>query len=420
MLQPPVVIALNGVKNVDRKNDPIHPNQYTLTADVPASEMPKLNEGPAANPRLGCPENEDAKDSRMVPVMKDQLRTEPSRFHLKNGGVTIIADKATAESRSGINGSLSIEFSDSEFLKEYNADKDNKQQIRGITNGLTTVGTITEAIEEGIYPNDKGPAYVSVTVRCGSATNNREDVLDVSVGLNAVAPQTSASRANYEGAFDEIKALLESDAAVIGGQYFPQVEYYQGSVGDYKVDFLIQLLVLYARRMKTGGEETPCPWTAYAGTDGCMKYFLCEEGKAECRKYLPLLPSIVHLYEYILAHVKEDYNTKGSFHQLKLFEDASIASKMLPYTHLETTVRANNAWTFPLLGAFLGAVAIKAGKARWIIEPEPLFTQLAYKLITAENKAFAEVPRLTVLGRVQGLYDQLRVTVENTVLKQSK
>jgi hypothetical protein len=355
----------------------------------------------------------------MVPKLKEQLRTEPSRFHLKNGGVTVIADNATGECRGGI-GVVTITHSDPEFLKEYYPDKNNKQQIRGVTNGLTTVGTITEAIKEGIYPNDNGPAYVRVTVMCGSQTSDREDVLDVSQGLNASAPQTPASLANYERDFDEIKATLASPTAVIDGQYFPQVEYYQGSVGDYRANFLVQLLVLYARRMETGGEEIPCPWIAYAGENGCMKYFLSEAGNAECKKYLPLLPSIVHLYEYILSHVKEDYNLKGSFHQLKLFEDADVASRMLPYTHLETTVRANNAWTFPLLGAFLGATTIKAGVAKWLTDPEPLFTKLAFTLVSDLNEAFKEVPRLTVLGRVKPVYKQLRTAVENAVLKQSK
>lgn len=420
MALQPLVITLNGVKNISKKNDPIHHNQYDLTFDAPAAEMPKLNAGPAANPRVGCPEDEEARDSRMVPVLKEQLRSEPDRFHLKNGGVTTIADRAEGDCRGGINGVVTITYSDPEFLKEYYADKNNKQQIRGITNGLTTVGTVTEAINEGIYPNDKGSAYVRVTVRCGSETNSREDVLDVSVGLNASAPQTSASRGNYEGDFDEIKTILDSETAVIDGQHFPPVEYYQGSVGDYKVDFLVQLLVLYARRMETGGEEAPCPWVAYAGEGGCMKYFSSATGKAECMKYLPLLPSIVHLYEYMLSHVKEDYNLKGSLHQLKLFEDADIAPRMLPYTHLETTVRANNAWTFPLLGAFLGATTVKAGKAKWVTDPEPLFSKLAFSLISDLNEAFKEVPRLTVLGRVKPVYKQLRTAVENAVLKQSK
>jgi len=414
----PLVVKLNGVKNVSRKNDPIHLNQYDVTFDCPASEAPKLNEGPAANPRFGCPEDEEAKDSRMVPVLKEQLRTEPDRFHLKNQGITVVADKAEAECRGGVNGVVTITYSDREFLKDYAADKDNKQQIRGITNGLTTVGTITEAIKEDIYPNDKGPAYFRITVRCGSATNSREDVLDVSEGLNASAPQTAASCGNYSGAFDEVKTRLSSPDATIGGQPFPQVEYYQGSVGDYKVDFLIQMLTLYARRTKVGGEETPSPWMAYAGEGGCMKYFSSPEGKSECMKYLPLLPDIVHLYEYILSHVKDDYNRRGSFHLLSLFVDSSINPRMLPYTHLETTVRANNAWTFPLLSAFLGATTVKHGKAKWIAEPEPLFTKLAFSLVWDLNEAYKQVPRLTVLGRTFPVYKQLRNTVENEVLKQ--
>jgi len=93
---------------------------------------------------------------------------------------------------------------------------------------------------------------------------------------------------------------------------------------------------------------------------------------------------------------------------------------MLPYTHLETTVRANNAWTFPLLGAFLGATTIKAGVAKWLTDPEPLFTKLAFTLVSDLNEAFKEVPRLTVLGRVKPVYKQLRTAVENAVLKQSK
>jgi hypothetical protein len=328
---------------------------------------------------------------------------------------------AEANCRGGVNGTATITYSDSEFLKEYYSDKDNKQQIRGITNGLTTVGTIAEAIKEGIYPNDKGPAYVRVTVRCGAATDSREDVLDVSTGLNASASQTAASCCNYIGAFDEIKSLLSSPDATIEGQTFPQVEYYQGSSGDYKVDFLVQLLVLYARRTTIGGEATPCPWVAYAGEGGCMKYFSSKDGKTECMKYLPLLPSIVHLYEYILSHVRDDYNRRGSFHQLSLFEGAIIAPKMLPYTHLETTVRDSNAWTFPLLSAFLGATAItKSGKAKWVINPELLFTELAFTMVTAVNEEYKKVPRLTVLGRVPNMYANLRTLVENAVLKQTR
>jgi AIPR protein len=416
----PITIVLTGVKGASKTKEPSDPNQYDISALVPVEEVAKhISSGPFANLREGCPTDPTAlkRSGRIIKSMKSQLMLDPQWFCRKNNGITIFADEATAEVH-GKPGTLSITYSDSSFLREYKNDKNDTQQIRGIGNGGTTAGAIAEAIAEEIYPNANGTAYVRVTARCGSYI--RKEVSDMVEGLNRNKQVDSFSLANYLGDFDEIKKFLGSDKAEVAGYAFPPVAYYSGASGSYEIQDLIQFLTLFVR---VDEDEDPIPASSYAGVESCLNYFRTEKGKKECLRYLPLLPQIVYLYEFIVSNVKNAYNKKqGKFFQLSIFEGMELPKEEeLPFSHLKTKIRINNGWVFPILAAFIPVVS--DNKMSWKTNPQTMFLHLAPKMIKDLNDIFLEMGgskggRVSSLGRTASTYTVLRSIVTNSLSRQ--
>jgi hypothetical protein len=340
------------------------------------------------------------------------LGDEPNLFHTKNNGITIFADKARVETH-GTGGTLEIEYSNPSFLSEFKRDPENKQQRRGLGNGGTTAGAIVEAIRDEIYPNAEGTAYVQVFIRCGNFS--QQEITDQVVGLNTNKQVKAFDIENAKHAFDEIREYLQSEKAKLGEQYFPATAFYsgQGSSG-YTVENMVQFLTLFARQNEDG---EPVPVLSYAGTEGCLKYFV--DNKTECLKYLPMLPHIVYLYEFIIANVREACK-KPRFGSLLLFQDQIIPTRELPFSHLKTTVRAHKGWVFPVLAAFQPAIA--DNKRSWALDPQILFLSLASRMVREMNDTFSRAAgsRRSALGREPGLYTTLRSMVEVAVLKQTR
>lgn len=415
----PITVVLSGARGGSKLKDPSNSNQYEVTCLVPAEEIGKyIATGPYANVREGCSNDPDAnkKSNSVVTAIKNQLTDGPDDFNKKNNGIVLFADEASMDAH-GKTGTLEIQYSNKTFLREYQEDRNNKQQVRGLGNGGTTAGAIAEAMSEGTYPNSKGTAFVRVTVRCGDY--GRSAITDMAEGLNKNLQVGGFSVANYRGEFEEIKKFLST--AQFAGMDFPPVAYYYGAAGEYDIEQLIQMLVLFARQDEKTGD--PNPAAAYGGTMNCLNYFTSSEGKRACLKYLPLLPQIVWLYEYIQANARAAYNKSGSFGSLSLFQDAEIAPKSLPFSHLTTDVKTNNGWIFPILAAFIPNVT--DNKKAWIVNPHELFLRLAPKLIKALNDQYtnlggAQSSKISALGRTPIVYDALRGTVETAVLRSTR
>lgn len=399
----PINVTLMGVRGASRTKDPADPNFYEITALVPVMEVVKhISNGPFANLREGCSADPTAnKTSPIAKLIKNQLATDPEMFLQKNNGITLIADEAVADAH-GQPGTLKIVYSNSAFLREHAQEPNNTQQIRGLGNGGTTAGAIAEAVSEGLYPNANGTAYVRLTVKCGAF--DRNTVHDMVEGLNKNKQIDSFSSANYSGAFKEIREFLESDRAEVAGYHFPPVSYFFGDSGSYEIQDLVQFLVLFVR---TNAEGDLIPHAAYAGVENCLRYYQTPDGKKACLRLLPLLPKIVYLYEFICANARTAYNKKGSFFSTRLFSGTEIAPEELPFSHLETTVRANNGWTFPLLAAFSSVVSDN-GK-EWRVNPQDLFLELAPTMIRSLNKSFENLGgsrggKVSSLGRTEDVY----------------
>lgn len=412
----PISITLTGVRGVSRTKDPADPNSYEITAIVPVSEIARVvATGPFANLREGC--SSDPTANKRSPVAKaiiNQLVEGPTEFYQNNNGITVIADEAAAEAH-GSSGTLRIVYSNPAFLRAYRDDPNNTQQIRGVGNGGTTTGAIAEAISEGVYPNDKGPAFVRLIVKCG--TFDRDQVHDMVEALNTAKQVDSFSSANYAGLFDPIREFLQSSAAEIDGRHFPAVAYFFGDAGEYTIQELVQLLVLFAR---TDAEGDLVPHNAYAGVDNCLKYYKLPEGNKACLRMLPMLAKIVYLYEFIIANARTAYNSKGSFHGLALFAGMNAPPTELPFSHLEKTIRVNNGWVFPLLAAFASVVA--DNKKSWTVNPQELFVELAPKMIKQLNASFDELGgarggKISSLGRTAGVYKLQQQLVDQKMFR---
>lgn len=415
----PVTEVLRGVVNGSHKKDPNNDNRYTIEAYLPVSEVPKIFEGPWANPRIGKSDELGVRSSRVARDIAKSLEEDPSVFHEKNNGITIIADSAKLEAHGGKPGTLVIRYSSENFLRDYNKNSENIQQIRGLANGGTTTGAITTLIRSGEdVVNSLQNAYVKLQVRCGDY--DRDEVLDIVSSLNNNLTVDPFSRANYDGSFEKIQKFLSGESASYAGRHFPKVSYFFGDSGDYTIQEIVQLIALFARENEYG---EPSPEKAYTGVSSGLDFW--KNNLSQALRFLPLIPSILHLKEFIIANARNSYNNAGSFGQLKLFDKETgliLQSPVsLPFSGYKSDLKDSNAWVFPLLAGFRAALTDDENEITWKRDPETLFQELAPRLIRTLNRAFISGgAKLNALGRNEDIYASLRGVVIEGLTRKKK
>lgn len=275
-------------------------------------------------------------------LLNMQEGSEPNSFHLKNKGITIIAQSVE---QTGDNV-YSVAF---------------ENQNHGIVDGGHTYQLISKHIRDGDLPDNQ---FVFVEIRTGI---QQSWVQDISGGLNTGVQVQEWSLDNLKGAFEQIKGELRK-AGLEG-----QIAWSENDDGEMTARDIISILLCFNAELYpvTGSEQ---PTEAYTSKAAALKKF--EQNTDSFNRMKPIIIDILKLYDEICfgsgviwndGKGKGGSNTKGQAGKLAWMDYSGDKSPFKAiFTDKESKHKLLNGALYPILAAFRLYVEIGPDlKARW-------------------------------------------------------
>jgi len=318
-----------------RVPDPVIPGSSRHIFLCAAQDMPEgLPKG--ANPREQNIDRGIYRD-----VMRSLLNEDctPNTFHLKNKGITILAEEV-------------IKSDDEEALKVRIASSE-----QGIVDGAHTYEIIMSGKSQIADLNASGESdpinqYVKVEVLTGLDSSL---VTEIAGGLNTAVQVQRMSLADLGNEFDWIKEELKK------ANFLQYVAFKQNEVKEFDARDIIRLLDLF-NITEFPNDGTAYPIRAYTTKEGVLKHYLAKDGSAENYKRLrPILNEILVLHDTVSAYGRALYNKGGGKQggRLKFVESLKSKKKFkFPFIGEEHEYRLSGGALLPMLGAFRAAVEV--------------------------------------------------------------
>lgn len=331
---------------VRRIPDPTVPNAERHVMFVRVLEVPDgLPKDP--NPRA-------QKIDRLIykEVGKHLLNEEgtPNTFHLKNKGITLIAEKVQRKS-------------DDEHVYEVTFGSGH-----GIVDGGHTYEILRanrESIEE-LNGSDGEGADIDQFVKFEIVTGLMEDLVpEIARGLNTAVQVQEMSLADLRDEFDWIKDTIKDEP------YADKIAFRENEQRMYDARDVIMLLDLFniSDFPNTGGEY---PARAFSSKAAVLKAYLDdrrENGGSKYEKLQPILKDILVLHDTISFEARDLHNkaNAGKAGKLAFMEGRERGKFPFPFIGKEGSHRLLRGALFPMLGAFRWMVEENGdGKVHWI------------------------------------------------------
>lgn len=261
---------------------------------------------------------------------------EPGTFHLKNKGITIIAQ------------SVNVVGKDTYEIVMLNG-------AHGIVDGGHTYTIISEAENSPDLPENQ---FVCIEVRVGVPESW---IPEIAGGLNTSVQVQDMSLDNLSNAFQWIKDELK------GAPYYPKIAWSENDPGEYDARDIVGLLSMFNVDLHPNdGDEHPV--YGYEKKSIALKYF---EDKGECYKLMrPILKDILRLHDIIRRDYYFIWNEKtegGRAGLLAFSEKKSNGMWDFPFTGQRADYRMVNGALYPILAAFRWFVTRDklSGKVSW-------------------------------------------------------
>lgn len=314
---------------------------------------------------------------------------EPS-FHLKNKGITILANK--------------VDISDDKksfdvYLGEHG----------GIVDGGHTYKIILTSQEEGNCPESQ---YVRIEIITGVS---RELGIEIAGGLNTAVQVQEASLLNLDTKFKWFKDLIE------GESYADDIAYKQNVDKAYDVRDILALLTVF--NVKHFDAKTH-PKMAYTSKANCLELYKKDQESFEM--LTPIVKDILKLHDYVHTKSNEIYNAqkrkeggKGRAAGMTgVFETRNRGEYSFPFTKTKSKERLYAGSFFPIMGSlrFLVEHDKKSNVYRWKIGSfesiKKFYDEVAPEMIsTTYNTSLVYGRKPTAVGKDDNLWENLYKTV---------
>jgi len=355
---------------------------FTVHVDDLPQGLPK-----APNPRAQKTDKGIYKD-----VKKSLLNEEgtPNTFHLKNKGMTLIAEEVR-------------EAGDSMYELRFGPDQ-------GIVDGAHTYEIILEGQERIAESReaDNGTTidqYVKVEVLTGVPADLW---VEIAGGLNTAVQVQDWSLANLRDRFDWLKDLLASEP------YAAKIAYRENEADTaYDVRDIIVLLEMFnIFDYPNDGEEHPTK--TYNNKGDVLDRYLADPAKYQ--RLAPILKDILILHDHISLTARDKHNQAGGKAGKLTFVDHKVRGAWDFVFIGKTGVwRLNRAALFPMLGAFRWMVTNNGGTVAWkggFDQVLRIWDASASELMRATQATSDEYGRkLTALGKSRNHWATLHSTV---------
>lgn len=300
---------------------------------VPVHNMPK---GIPLDPNARRPKTSKRVYQKVEASLFDR-DCEPGTFHLKNKGITIVAQAVNATSK------------DTYEIVMVNG-------LHGIVDGGHTYTLITEAQASADLPTAQ---YVAVEVRVGVP---ELWIPDIAGGLNTSVQVQDMSLDNLAGAFQWIKDDLK------GAPYFAKIAWSENDPGEYDARDIVSLLSMFNIELHPNeGDEHPV--YGYEKKSVALKSF--EDKTASYKRMRPILKDILRMHDIIRRDYYFIWNGQvegGKAGHLAFSEKKSKGVWEFPFTGQKAEYRMVNGALYPILAAF-----------RWFVTQDPLSGEIRWR-----------------------------------------
>lgn len=319
--------------------DPVFPGSSRHIFLCAAQDMP------AGLPKGANPREQNIDRGIYRDVMKSLLNEDctPNTFHLKNKGITILAEEV-------------VKCDDEEALKvRFSSDE------QGIVDGAHTYdiimrGRVDIADFNAVDESNQISQFVKVEILTGLDGNL---VTEIAGGLNTAVQVQRMSLADLGNEFDWIKMELKKS------DFLQYVAFKQNEVKEFDARDVIRLLDLF-NITEFPNDGTAYPIRAYTTKEGVLKHYLAKDANGaeyadNYKRLRPILNEVLVLHDTISRFGKDLYNKGGGKRGGRLkFVEASKSKKKFKFPFLgeEHESRLSGGALLPMLGAFRAAVEV--------------------------------------------------------------
>jgi len=312
-----------------RLPDPVFPTAERHVFLCAAAEIP------VDLPKDPNPRNQRIDRPIWREIKKHLLNEEgtPNTFHLKNKGITVIAQK--------------VERVDDEHYKV------SLSPGHGIVDGAHTYELLIQSRDEILEKNNNGEDQISQFVKFEVLTGVEKDLAtEIAGGLNTAVQVQTMSLANLEHHFDWMKAELKSEP------YAEAIAFRENEDAIYDArDVVVMLDLFNIYAFPNDGQEHPI--RAYSKKATVLDYYL--DNKGEYERLRPILKDILALHDTISLEARDLHNkTGGKGGRLAFVESRVRGAYRFHFINREGPFRLAVGALFPMLGAF-----------RWMVQEDP-------------------------------------------------
>lgn len=325
--------ALLNVRVARRIPDPNFADTHGIERHlfvVPVWSVPPLPLDPnARQPRTS---------KRVYKKVQDSLfdrECEPGTFHLKNKGITVIANRVNK-------------------LDNDNYEIEMTTGIHGIVDGGHTHKIIVDGQKDPEMPTSQ---FVNIEVRVGVPESW---ITEIAGGLNTSVQVQDMSLDNLAYQFEWLKDILRD------APYYRQIAWSENDAGEFDARDIISLLTLFNIDLfPNSGDDHPV--YAYEKKSQALKEF--ERNGASFKHMRGMVRDILTLHDTIRRDYRDIWNkgTGGSAKALAFSEGRDNGNFEFPFTQKLSDVRMYPGALYPILAAFRWFVVKDklTGEMRW-------------------------------------------------------
>jgi AIPR protein len=336
-------------------------------------------------------------------IAKHLLNEEgtPNTFHLKNKGITLIADAVRR-------------VSDGQDLYEVSFGEKH-----GIVDGGHTYEILRHnrvAIEEINDNRDGDASEINQFVKLEIVTGLQPELVpEIAKGLNTAVQVQEMSLANLEDRFDWIKQTIADEP------YADQIVFRENEQDPNKPYDARELLVILDlfNIVDFPNDEGEYPLRAFSSKAKVLHNYLedCKSGEGKYRMLQPILKDILVLHDTISFEAGKLHNKAGGrAGKLAYVEGRQRGKYPFPFIGKEAKYRLFKGALFPMLGAFRWMVERDSeGQARWMgsfDEVLEMWREIGAELMKATQETSEERDRNpNAIGKSRNHWATLHSTV---------
>lgn len=366
----------------------------TYMAVVNVKEVPEtLEEWRKINVR-------DAKTKSAVSrSIRNTLKDDPNSFFFRNRGITLIVNKVEYDNQKDI---LELEVSD--------------PYLNGLLDGGHTYSVIREYLE-GLSEEELADfsAYIKIEII--------EGITDVELITNIVEARNTSTQVK-EQSLEEHRKSYEAIHAILDAQpYGKNIAYKEYELGedgkpkDIDIKEVLSYLVCFDVESFDNNKH---PIKTYSTKASVIQHFKNNADNME--KYIPLLPVILELRDYIYLKLPEAHKDGGGkFGALKgviwTGNKPRMEKEHLFFLNEDSEYRIPSGFIYPILAAFRNLIQIKDGKCIWKDDPIKFFESLKIELADTVVKQALEFKNPNKLGKDEATWKLCYSAVEVATLR---